>query len=95
MINKNRYAPIPTTENKASERYAPKGPPRFSMTPERELTDERLGSRGEYETSDIKIYKTEPKQKNAKTFFSVPADKFNCSGFLAMINSCYQYYIEI
>ena len=44
------------------------------MDPERELTEERLGSREEYETSDIKIYRTEPKQKNAKTFFSVPAD---------------------
>ena len=65
------------------------------MDPERELTEERLGSREEYETSDINIYKTEPKQKNAKTFFSVPADRFDCSDFLAMINSCYQYYIEI
>ena len=49
----------------------------------------------EYEISDIKIYRTEPKQKNAKTFFSVPAERFDCSDFLAMINSCYQYYIEI
>ena len=65
------------------------------MDPERELTEERLGSREEYETSDINIYKTEPKQKNAKTFFRVPADKFDCSSFLAMIDSCYQYYIEI
>ena len=65
------------------------------MDPERELTEERLGSREEYETSDINIYKTEPKQKNAKTFFNVPAERFDCSDFLAMINSCYQYYIEI
>ena len=65
------------------------------MDPERELTEERLGSREEYETSDINIYKTEPKQKNAKTFFSVPADRFDCSSFLAMICSYYQYYIEI
>ena len=65
------------------------------MDPERELTEERLGSREEYETSDIKIYKTEPKQKNAKTFFSVPAERVDCSDFLTMINSCYQYYIEI
>ena len=65
------------------------------MDPERELTEERLGSREEYETSDMNIYKTEPKQKNAKTFFSVPADRFDCSSFLAMIDSCYQYYIEI
>ena len=86
---------MPITENKASERYAPKGPPRFSIEPDSELIDERLGSSEEYETSDIKIYKTEPRQKNAKTFFSVPADKFDCSGFLTMINSCYQYYIEI
>jgi len=34
-------------ENKASERYAPKGPPRFLIEPESELTDERLGSSGE------------------------------------------------
>jgi hypothetical protein len=65
------------------------------MDPERELTEERLGSREEYETSDINIYKTEPKQKNARTFFSVPADRFDCSSFLAMIYSYYQYYIEI
>ena len=57
--------------------------------------DERLGSTDEYETSDMKMYKTEPRQKNAKTFFRVPADKFDCSSFLAMIDSCYQYYIEI
>ncbi len=95
ITNKNKYAPIPAIENKASERYAPNGPPRFSMEVESELTDERLGSRGEYETSDIKIYKTEPKQKNAKTFFSVPAERFECSDFLTMIYSCYQYYIEI
>ena len=80
---------MPTTENKASERQAPKGPPRFSIELESELTEERLGSRGEYETSEINIYKTEPKQKNAKTFFSVPADKFDCCCFLAMINSHY------
>ena len=80
---------MPTIENKASERQAPKGPPRFSIDLESELTEERLGSSGEYETSEIKTYKTEPKQKNAKTFFRVPADKFNCSCFLAMINSCY------
>ena len=95
ITNRNKYAPIPATENKASERYAPKGPPRFSMEPESELTEERLGSSEEYETRDIKIYKTEPKQKNAKTFFSVPAERFDCSDFLAMINSYYQYYIEI
>ena len=65
------------------------------MDPERELTEDRLGSREEYETSDINIYKTEPKQKNARTFFSVPADRFDCSSFLAMIYSYYQYYIEI
>ncbi len=59
------------------------------MELESELTDERLGSSEEYETREINIYKTEPKQKNAKTFFSVPADKFDCSCFLAMINSCY------
>ena len=76
-------------ENKASERYAPKGPPRFSIEPERELNDERLGSSEEYETRDIKIYKTDPKQKNAKTFFRVPADKFDGSCFLVMISSCY------
>ena len=57
--------------------------------------DERLGSSDEYETSDMKMYKTEPRQKNAKTFFNVPAERFDCSDFLAMINSCYQYYIEI
>ena len=89
MMNKNKYAPKPTTENKASERYAPKGPPRFSIEPESELTEERLGSRGEYETRDIKIYRTEPRQKNAKTFLRVPADKFDCSSFFAMINSYY------
>ena len=88
-MNKNKYAPIPITENNASERQAPKGPPRFSIELESELIEERLGSSEEYETSEIKIYKTEPKQKNAKTFFSVPADKFDCSCFLAMINSCY------
>jgi|TARA_B100001059_G_scaffold180443_1_gene181212 hypothetical protein len=44
ITNRNKYAPIPATENKASERYAPKGPPRFSMEPESELTEERLGS---------------------------------------------------
>ena len=87
-MNKNKYAPKPTTENKASERYAPKGPPRFSIEPESELTEERLGSRGEYETRDIKIYRTEPRQKNAKTFFNVPADKFDWPGVLAMIDSC-------
>ena len=80
---------MPTIENKASERQAPKGPPRFSIDLESELTEEKLGSSGEYETSEIKIYKTEPKQKNAKTFFNVLADKFDCSCFLAMINSCY------
>ena len=38
----------------------------------------------------MKIYKTDPKQKNAKTFFSVPADKFDCSDVLTMINSLLQ-----
>jgi hypothetical protein len=47
ITNKNKYAPIPATENKASERYAPKGPPRFSIDLESELIDERLGSSGE------------------------------------------------
>lgn len=95
MIAKNKYAPMPTNENKASERYAPKGPPRFSILPDKELTEDRLGSRGEYETRDIKIYKPKPKQKNAKTFFNVPAGKFDCTCFLAMINSFNQHYIEI
>jgi len=38
---------MPATEKSASERYAPNGPPRFSIELESELTDERLGSRGE------------------------------------------------
>jgi hypothetical protein len=50
--------------------------------------DERLVSSDEYETSDMKMYKTEPRQKNAKTFFRVPADKFDWPGVLAMIDSC-------
>ena len=54
-----------------------------------------LLSKFEYETRDIKIYNTEPKQKNAKTFFSVPIGKFDCSCFLAMMISCYKHYIEI
>ncbi len=95
MIAINKYAPIPITENKASERYAPKGPPRFWISPDKELMEERLGSRDEYETRDIKIYRTEPKQKNAKTFFSAPICRFDCSSFLAMIISFYHYYIEI
>jgi len=40
ITTKNRYAPIPAIENKD-------GPPRFSIELESELTDERLGSRGE------------------------------------------------
>ena len=55
MITINKYAPIPITENKASERYAPKGPPRFCISPDKELTEDRLGSRDEYEIRDIKI----------------------------------------
>jgi hypothetical protein len=47
MINKNKYAPVPAIENKASDRYAPKGPPRFSIELDFELTDDRLGSREE------------------------------------------------
>ena len=95
MITINKYAPIPMTENKASERYAPKGPPRFCISPDKELTEDRLGSRDEYEIRDMKIYRTEPKQKNAKTFFSVPIGRFSCSCFFAMIISCFYYYIEI
>ena len=60
-----------------------------------ELTDERLKSPIEYETKEIKIYRPEPKHKNAKTFFKVPADKFESSVFLTMIVSCFYYYIEI
>jgi hypothetical protein len=63
--------------------------------PDIELTDERLGSSAEYETKEIKIYRTEPKHKNAKTFFNVPADKFESSVFLTMIVSFFYYYIEI
>ena len=65
------------------------------MGPDVELTDERLGSRTEYETKEIKIYKPEPKHKNAKTFFKVPADKCESSVFLTIIDSCFYYYIEI
>jgi hypothetical protein len=38
------------------------------MDPERELTEERLGSREEYETSDIKIYKLSLSKKMQKHF---------------------------
>tara|TARA_B100000676_G_scaffold68040_1_gene68178 strand:- start:1748 stop:1933 length:186 start_codon:yes stop_codon:yes gene_type:complete len=55
MMTKNKYAPRPIKENKASERYAPNGPPRFWIFPDKELTEDRLGSRDEYETRDIKI----------------------------------------
>ncbi len=89
MITINKYAPIPITENKTSERYAPKGPPRFLISPDKELTEDRLGSRDEYEIRDMKIYRTEPKQKNAKTFFSVPIGRFGCTCFFAMIISCF------
>ena len=42
-----RQAPIPARENKASERQAPKGPPKFSTEAEIELTEDKLGSRAE------------------------------------------------
>ena len=54
-MNKIRYAPKPRTENKASDKKAPNGPPKFSTVPFCELRLEKLGSTDEYDTSEIKI----------------------------------------